>query len=269
MTLFYPAIALLTFAVPVLASTEGSGQLNEFVIESKAYGHARKVAVYTPPGYVKDRAEPYGMLICFDGLTYYTHEIPVPAILEGSKGRGLPPMIAILVDTSEGRLEDLANNQKFAVFLGDEVIPWARSRWHITKDPRHVVVAGASAGGLGAAYVAFRRPDLFGNVLSQSGAFWRGNESSNSAPFEWLTSQYAAAGKKAIRFYVEVGSKEERRALGTGPVFIGANRRIRDVLLKKGYPVTYVEVPGGEHEPGHWARQFPVGLEQLVSNWDH
>jgi enterochelin esterase family protein len=177
-------------------------------------------------------------------------------------------MVAVLVDTSESRLQDLANNRKFAEFLGDEVMPRLRSGWHVTGDPRHVIVAGASAGGLGAAYVAFRRPDLFGNVLSQSGAFWRGNESSNDAPYEWLTSQYAASDKKPVRFYIEVGSKETRRAVGVGPVFIEANRRFRDALTAKGYLLSYVEVAGGDHEPGHWRSQFPEGLLWLTANWD-
>ena len=63
----------------------------------------------------------------------------------------------------------------------------------------------------------FRRPDLFGNVLSQSGAFWRGSEGSNDAPYEWLTSQYAAAARKPIRFLLNVGSTETRGAMGASP----------------------------------------------------
>jgi enterochelin esterase-like enzyme len=44
------------------------------------------------------------------------------------------------------------------------------------------ILAGSSAGGLGAAYIAFKYPSLFRNVLSQSGACWRRNEASNAAP---------------------------------------------------------------------------------------
>lgn len=267
MRILQTALVLLLTAQPIYAS--GKGRVEEFSIPSKAYARARKVAVYTPPNYAADRAEPYGLLICFDGRAYYSQEIPVPAILEKLAESGtVPPMVALLVDTSVARLEDLANNQKFVDFLGNEVIPWARARWNITKDPRHVVVAGASAGGLAAANVAFHRPDLFGNVLSQSGAFWRGNESSNSAPWEWLTAQYADAARKPIRFYVEVGAKETRNALGVGPVFIEANRRFRDTLRVKGYPLVYLEVEGADHEPGHWSKQFPDGLQRLVAEWD-
>jgi enterochelin esterase family protein len=256
----------LALSIPLLAAPHG--RVEEFSIESKAYGRARKVAVYTPPDYSPQRAEPYALLICFDGMGYYQHEIPVPELLDELSSSGkIPTMIAVLVDTSESRLEDLANNRKFADFLGGELIPRVRSGWHVTTDPGHVIVAGASAGGLGAAYVAFRRPDLFGNVLSQSGAFWRGNESSNDAPYEWLTSQYAAAARKPLRFYIEVGAKETRHAVGIGPVFIEANRRFRDALTAKGYPITYIEVPGADHEPGHWRRQFPEGLLWLTGRW--
>ncbi len=252
-------------ALALTAAASGA----EYSLDSKAYGRTRKVIVHTPPGYSAQRAEPYGVLICFDGLSYYRNEIPVPQILdELTAGGKIAPMIAILVDTNEGRLEDLANNQRFAKFLGDELIPWARGKWRISTDPRHSVVAGASAGGLAAAYVAFQRPDLFGNVLSQSGAFWRGNESSNSEPWEWLTAQYAGAAKKAIRFYVEVGGLETRQALGRGPVFIEANRRFRDALVKKGNAVTYLEVPEAGHEPAHWRAQFVPGLVRLTADWD-
>ena len=89
-------------------------------------------------------------------------------------------------------------------------MPWVRQHWNVTTDPHRTIVTGSSAGGLAAAYVAFERPDLFGSVLSQSGAFWRGNEGSNDAPWEWLTSQYAGAPKKDIRFFLDVGALETR-----------------------------------------------------------
>ena len=133
-------------------------------------------------------------------------------------------------------------------------------------DPRRTIVTGSSAGGLGAAYVAFRRPDLFGNVLSQSGAFWRGNEASNEPPYEWLTSQYAASPRRDIRFLLEVGSRESRGPLGgAAPSILDANRRLRDALTKKGYAVTYAEVPDGVHSPDTWRQRLPAALALLAS----
>ena len=142
----------------------------------------------------------------------------------------------------------------------------SRAGWNVTQDPARTVILGYSAGGLAAAFVAFARPQLFGNVLAQSGAFWRGNEGA-AEPWEWLTSAFAAAEVLPIRFYLEVGDAETRPAIGRGPTILDANRRLRDVLRAKGYPLTYVEVPGAQHEPTHWRTQLPVALVALVAGW--
>jgi len=83
-------------------------------------------------------------------------------------------------------------------------------------------LCGASAGGLAAAYVALARPELFGNVLAQSGAFWRGNEGTNGPPYEWLAHEVVTRPRREVRFYLEVGGDETAHAVGVGPVFIEA-----------------------------------------------
>ncbi|MFL5500633.1 MAG: alpha/beta hydrolase-fold protein [Gemmatimonadaceae bacterium] len=110
---------------------------------------------------------------------------------------------------------------------------------------------------------ALVHPELFGNVLSLSGAFWRGYAASNDPPYEWLAGQYAAQPRHGVRFFMDVGALETRRALGSGPVFIEATRRFRDALRSKGYQVVYTEVPGGNHSPESWVRQLPAGIVAL------
>lgn len=123
-------------------------------------------------------------------------------------------------------------------------------------------MCGYSAGGLAAAYVAFRYPNLFGNVLSQSGAFWRGNEG-GTEQLEWLTAQYKNAPKMNLRFYLEVGANETGKTAG-GPVFIETNRRLRDVLRAKGSEVKYLEVPNAGHNAEHWRAQLADGIIYLM-----
>jgi enterochelin esterase family protein len=153
-------------------------------------------------------------------------------------------------------------------FLGKQLIPWARQGWRVTTDPHRVIVTGSSAGGLGSAYVAFVRPDLFGNVWSQSGAFWRGAGGSNDPPWEWLTQQMTASAMKNIRFYLDVGELENHSTLGgSGPNFRDANRRFSNALRKKGYDVTYTEVPGGNHAEQWWSQRLAVGIVALSAGW--
>lgn len=248
-----------------------SGKVQAFLVPSKLYGHPRQVWVYTPAGYDAQRQVPYEVVVCFDGADYSDgQDIPLPTILDNLTAAGkMPPVVALLVDNGSGRLRtaELGNSALFARSLGEEIVPWLRANWHVTSDPTRVIVTGSSAGGLGAAYVAYKRPDLFGNVLSQSGAFWRGNEASNDPPYEWLTQQFKSSPKLPLRFYLEVGALETAHALGAGPVFIEANRRLRDVLQAKGYPLFYKEVPGAHHEPGHWKSELPDGLTWLAAAW--
>ncbi len=213
-----------------------AGKVEELAIASKVYAQDRRVWIYTSPDYSASSHGAYDLLVCFDGGEYLD-EIPLPRILDDLLARGKAgPFVGVLIDngTSARRLADLANHDRFVGFLAEEVLPWARQRWRVTRDPHRTIVAGPSAGGLAAAYVAFRRPDLFGNVLSQSGAFWRGNEGSNGEPYEWLTSQVAAAAKRDVRFLLEVGSRESKGALGgAAPSILHANRRLRDALRAK------------------------------------
>ena len=245
------------------ASASDRPRVSADSLRSEIYGRVRQCWVYTPPQYSSDDTTTYDLLLAFDG-SQSLEEIPFPAILDSLNAAGrIPPMVAVLIDNGSGgtRLGDLANQPRFVEFMANELLPWVRSRWRVTHDPKHTVLAGSSAGGLAAAYLALECPDLFGNVLSQSGAFWRGSEGSNAAPFEWLTEQYAKSPKKDIHFVLDVGALETRGALsGTAPSILDANRRLHAVLKDKGYGVAYTEVPAGKHDPADWRTRLPEDL---------
>lgn len=238
--------------------------------EDSSYGRSRNVWVYTPRKYDPHSATAYPLMIAFDGDDY-RESIPLPFILDTlAEARRAPAFVALLIDNSEGaaRIADLGNAHKMVEFLSKQLIPYVRAHWRATTDPRRVIVTGSSAGGLGAAFVALERPDLFGNVFSQSGAFWRGAEASNDAPYEWLTSEVVKLPKRDVRFFLDVGAKEDHATLGgSGPNFLHANRRFRDALKATGYSVDYTEVPDGQHAPIFWVPRLPVGIVALTSEW--
>ena len=163
----------------------------------------------------------YGLLLLFDGFSYQ-HWIPTTTILDNLiHARKIPPIVAVLIDTpQESRGSDLEYNPAFVGFLGDELLPWLHRRLHVTRDRQKTVIGGYSMGGSAAAFAALRRPDLFGLVLSQSGSFWEGHESSK---WEFLASQYDASPKLLLRFFVEAGLLED--VSKGGPTLLAANRR--------------------------------------------
>ena len=246
----------------------GLGKVVEYRLASATLGQTRRIWVYTPPGYQVGSGRDCDLLVAFDGGAYLS-DIPLPTMLDTLlAAKRIAPTVAVFVDDSSRavRLADLANHERFVKFIGDELVPWTRAHFKVSHDPHHAALTGSSAGGLASAFIALRRPDLFGNVLSQSGAFWRGAEGSDGAPFEWLTGQFRASAKQDIRFLLEVGSTEFHGAIGgTAPSILDANRRLRDVLREKGYEVMYTEVPNGVHAAETWAPRLPGALAALAS----
>src|SRR3954451_20479257 len=101
-----------------------------------------------------------------------------------------------MIDNGDARAaaEDLDNHAAFADFIGTRLITWVRQNFRGSTDPGQTIICGYSRGGSGAAYVAWKHPEVFGNVLAQSGSFWHGNEGATAEP-EWLTEQFKSSPK--------------------------------------------------------------------------
>jgi len=115
---------------------------------------------------------------------------------------------------------------------------------------------------LEATYVGFTYPGIFGNVLSESGSFfyfkgWPTSEAALSTQTGWLTREFATSPKKPLRLYLETGTFEGEGVL--------ENRRMRDVLIAKGYSTTYYEYSGG-HDQLCWQASFADGLLALLDS---
>jgi enterochelin esterase-like enzyme len=270
-----------------------AGRIEPHRLRSERLGRERRVWVYTPPGYPTadtprtpppERSErlrlTYPLVILFDGFEY-TGAIPTPTILDNLHAAGLiPPTVAVLVDTRAQRARDLNCYLPFDAFVAEELLPWVRQRWHATTDPACTVIGGYSLGGLAAAFTALRHPELFGAVLSQSGAFWHGGpsgpggpqghdrpaDSASDAEHEWLArlvSERPPGAHAPLRFYLDVGILETKPTDDGGPTFLVANRHLRTVLRARGYPVHYAEFPGG-HDQFSWRGTLADGLIALL-----
>jgi enterochelin esterase family protein len=244
------------------------GKIEEVEIKSKVLSSQRRFWIYTPAGYDVKRTAPYPMLVCFDGWVYSHPEfVPTPTILDNLIAGGeIPPMIAVFIDQAQQpqRNIELTNNQPFLDFVANELLPKVRQSWRATSNPATTIVCGSSSGGLASAFFAFSRPDIFGNVLSQSGAFWPGKEH-NDPDHEWLTHQFQSAPKVAVRFVLQVGVLETGGPTPlNGPSILKTNRHLRDVLRAQGYEVQYEEIAGG-HESISWRGGIAEGLIYLLN----
>lgn len=226
-----------------------AGEVDVQRMSSEVLGNERRVWTYRPPDY--DPSLSYPLIVCFDGHAYTLDAyVPLPTVLDNLIAAGrIPPVVAVLPDSldAETRTRELSMYEPFVEFVADELLPWAHARLSIERDPARTVVAGSSLGGLGSAFCGLRRPDLFGLVLSQSGAY---QFVDFAAP-----SLFAVEERVPLRFYLDVGSFERRQ--------VAANLHMRDVLVAKGYDVDYRTFPGG-HDYFWWRETIADGLISLL-----
>ena len=241
------------------------GKLTAASIKSVALKEDRVLSVYTPAGY--DAAKESELLIVFDGEDH-TRDTDVLRTMTTIDNlialKKIDPTVAVFVDSMGLRQRDMVSYQPFAEFIAKELVPWVRQNYRIASGPSHVVASGMSLGGLASSYVAFVYSDTIGNVLSQSGSYWvtkDWREAQSYAPFTYdtgdLVGEFRKSKRLPIKFYLAIGRFESAGRM------LGTNRELRDVLLLKGYDVTYDEVSGG-HDDIWWRGSFADGLIALI-----
>lgn len=248
-----------------------AGKIDKHKIKSDLLKNERNISVYTPPGYRSDGG-PYALLVLFDEGAYLRN-VPTPIILDNLIAASkIPSTVAVLIanPTQESRDKELPPNPDFADFLAKELIPWVRAHYNITTDPVQTVVGGSSFGGIAATYAGLRHPEVFGNVLCQSGSFWWapdhtfGPDTYTDATTEtgWLAKEFIKSPKLPLRFWMDAGVFEVDPTASGGSI-LESSRHMRDVLLAKGYEVHYQQFVSG-HDYVNWRGTLADGLIVLI-----
>ncbi len=148
----------------------GTAEMLEY--ESKTVGTRRRMLVYTPPGYSKDRK--YPVLYLLHGIggdeTEWQRFAKPEVLLENLIAEGkAEPMIVVMPngraqknDRAEGNV--FASAPAFAVFerdLLDDLIPVIESRFSVAADRERRAIAGLSMGGGQSLNFGFAHPDRF------------------------------------------------------------------------------------------------------------
>ncbi len=244
---------------------DAAARLKRRVFSSAAFGGDREIWLYTPPAVSAGAAaraaerEP-GLLVLTDGEEWARDGI-IAALLDGPIAAGeLPPLTVVMIAAGDmrQRTQDLACSSAFVDALHEELLPALVDGATTRFSADRTILAGASLGGLTAAYGAMRLPQRFGLVYSQSGSFWWPTVTDPREEPAWLNRCFATLPKLPLRFRIEVGLHER--------VMLAATRHLRDVLVAKGYELSYEEIDGG-HDRLSWAATLPRGLAALTHDW--
>jgi enterochelin esterase-like enzyme len=221
--------------------------------------NGRPAWIYTPPRFT--RGGRYPLVVFMDGESYTTL-IPTPTILNNLIARGaIPPVIAVFL-ASDGSTRDTEYNcsRDWSDLLALHLVPWVRAEYGAGSEQTKTTVAGYSLGGLAAACAALHHPEVFGNVLVQSGSFYRAPE---GEPPEGVARKLASSPAVPVRWYLEIGLFEHGAFPSRDPSMLTSSRHLRDVLLAKGAAVSFYEGANG-HEHFAWRATLPTGLTLLL-----
>ena len=233
------------------------GSLEMIEYDSKTVGTKRKMQVYTPPGYTKDKK--YPVLYLLHGIggdetewqRFATPNVLLDNLIADGKAA---PMIVVMPngraqknDRAEGNVMNTA--PAFANFerdLLDDVIPAMEARYSVQADREHRALAGLSMGGGQALNFGFAHLDTFA---------WVGGFSSapNTKPPEQLVPDPDAAKGQLKLLWLGCGNKDGLIRISQG---------VHAYLKEKGVPHVW-HVDGHAHDPTEWKNNLYLFVQRI------
>ncbi|OAI52672.1 enterochelin esterase [Planctomyces sp. SCGC AG-212-M04] len=232
------------------------GQLEMIEYDSKTVGAKRRMQVYTPPGYTKDKK--YPVLYLLHGIggdeTEWQRFAQPGALLDNliADGKAVPMIIVMpngraqKNDRAEGNV--FASAPAFATFehdLLDDVIPTIESRYSTFTDREHRALAGLSMGGGQSLNFGFAHLDKFA---------WIGGFSSapnTKKPEELLPDPSTNPDLKLL--FLSCGTKD-----GLFEISQKFHRSLSDNKIPHVWHVT-----GNAHDPPEWKQAVYYFLQKV------
>jgi len=208
----------------------------------------REVLLYQPPS-----PRPCPLLVVFDGPDYVRRGRLVNMVDNLIAQRRIRPVaLALVANGKQARGLEYGCSDLTVRFIDYAVLPLAQLHLNlinINEHPGAYGVMGASMGGVAALYTALRLPEIFGSVLSQSGAF-------SMLGHDFVVWDLLRASlNPALKIWMDVGRYDLRDLLVV-------NQSMHELLQAKNYDVTYREYPAG-HNYTAWQNDVWRGLEWL------
>jgi enterochelin esterase-like enzyme len=222
------------------------GRLEMVEYESKSVGTSRKMQVYTPPGYTKDKK--YPVLYLLHGIggdeTEWQRFCTPNAILDNLLADGKATPMIVVMPNGRAQKNDRAEGDvfksapAFAAFEEDllrDVIPTIESRYSVQADREHRALAGLSMGGGQSLNFGLAHLETFAWV----GAF---SAAPNTKPAKELVPDPKAAKAKLKLLFLSCGKRD-----GLIRISQGVHAYLRDNNVSHVW-----HVDSNAHDPAHW-----------------
>jgi enterochelin esterase family protein len=222
------------------------GKVTQHVLESKALtvSSTREMWLYAPAS-----QDPVPLLVVYDGQDYHKRAL-LNVIADNliAEKRIQPIAIAFIANGGgPSRMLEYGCSEMTLLLLKHVVLPMVAKQVNLVdlgRQPGAYGVLGASMSGLMALYTGLRMPQVFGKVISQSGAFDLGDDVMVTTP---LVQHGPPLG---VHVWMDAGRYEWLRE---------ANHRMFYLLQSRGYDVAYRDFDAGHNYPA-WRDELPDAL---------
>jgi enterochelin esterase-like enzyme len=242
-SLLKTGLALLTLLVCSIGTAgavqaQPSNLTDAIRIRSEVLGYNLQYWVYTPAGY--ESIEGLPVLFLSDGA-WYLDPGELPELIDKMiKDGEIGPIVAVFLDARIPENTSLSRrnaqyfcNPRFIQFYKDEFIPTIEKNYKVQANRVSRTIVGLSFGGLNSACFGLYAHDSFEGIAMQSPA---------THPIRTIHSAYADSSRLPLNIFLSSGDHDDNE---------DRTRRFRDILMEKGYPLKYVEVPFA-HNWNNW-----------------
>ena len=240
--------------------------LVKHILPAGVLPYEHEVYVLLPPDF--NRGNNYPTVYFHDGPDYIRFGLAQYSINKLIKEELIKPCIAIFVTPPNlhqpvvpNRSTEYGMSDDYVKFFCEELVYFIDQNYPTARSAESRFVIGDSFAGLISFYIAFSRSDVFTSAYSQSGYF--------SFSKDRMINLLNYADRKPLKLYLDIGTYEYKVGADFLPAteldFTNANRRMRDVLTKKGYKFIYKEYHEG-HTWGNWRRHLIDGLIYFFGN---
>lgn len=269
------------------------------------------IAVYLPPGYVTDCARHYPVLYANDGQDMAAVGLQ-QTLTRLYRQRAIAPVIVVAIRMLDDRasgygLSDRALGRSvvggspigpigtrahaYSYWVTSVLVPYVDAHYRTRKSAGSRTVLGWSLGALNAFNLAWRYPDVFGQIGAFSPSFWLAADRNSASAVQHTRLAQAIVdrshGRKPLHMWFAVGTAEESRDRDGD----GINDTVDDVqdllqgfsdgtgfhvrgLKQLGYSidmdaanhprrqadVSLYLLPGGQHNQTAWGKMLPPFL---------
>lgn len=217
---------------------------------------AHAVRIYLPPGYEENTLRRYPVLYMQDGQNLFFpdeafggNEWCVDETMDRLDRMNAVRKAIVVGVVPVDRMRDytLPGYEAYGDFLVGTLKPAIDRQFRTRPGAADTVVMGSSLGGVVSLYLAWQRPDVFGNAACLSSTFGYRDD---------LFARIACEPRRDIRIYVDSGWPRDN---------FDATNAMRDLLTHRGYrlgvDLLQFSFPDGLHAEGSWAGRIHIPFQ--------